>query len=223
VWVVPRLLEHLREQAPGIDLTLASPQQRRLREQLEAGEVDAAIVPQLDEKLIEEADIDRSGLVRRLLFRDQHCCLLRSDHPALQRIKARAAKSGSPRKLSLEAYAALPHLVVSPLGSGPAMVDELLVEHGLKRRISLRVPHFYSALPILARSDLILTAPTVLARLAPADGSIAVLAPPLRLPGHRVHLVWHERFTKDQGHAWLRDCIVAAGQAAERETGTLTT
>jgi DNA-binding transcriptional LysR family regulator len=93
-------------------------------------------------------------------------------------------------------------------------VDEALREHGLERRIALRVPDFYSALAIIARSDLILTAPSALARLIPRDFNVISLPPPLRLPGHSINLIWHERFTKDPSHAWLRSIVATIAKAS---------
>lgn len=102
--------------------------------------------------------------------------------------------------------------MLSPSGSGPGLVDEVLAERGLSRRIVLRIPAFYSALLIVARSDLIMTAPSALVRLAPPDRSIVALP----LPGHSVNLVWHERFTKDPGHEWLRGLLAASSESAMR-------
>ena len=74
--------------------------------------------------------------------------------------------------------------------------------------------HFYAALSIVARSDLILTAPKTLARFAPADGSVVALPPPIELPGHSLNLLWHERFTNDPGHTWLRELVTECARTA---------
>jgi DNA-binding transcriptional LysR family regulator len=83
-------------------------------------------------------------------------------------------------------------------------------------RETLRIHAFYTALEIGRRSDLILTAPTTLARFAPADGSVASFAPPLDIPSHMLNLTWHERFTSDAGHSWLRDVVTEVSRAAMR-------
>jgi len=206
-WVIPLLLEDMRRDAPFVDLTIVSLSARHMRQQLESSEVDAAIVPQWDEKLLDPGDTDAPNLVRRALVRDHHGCLIRSDHPVLRGRRT--------RKLTVEAYAGLQHMVVSPLGGGPSLVDHKLSEYGLRRRVALRIPHFYSALGILAQTDLVLTAPSLLARVAPRDGSLTWLDAPLRLPGHRMQVVWHERFTKDAAHIWLRERIASATQQAQ--------
>jgi DNA-binding transcriptional LysR family regulator len=204
VLVVPVLLERVRAQAPGIDLSVVPNDRRRLLDRLETGEVDAAVLPRFEPP--EHAqEPNAAGLVRRLLFRDQHACLIRADHPALSSLRKRKA-------LSLESYAALSHLVVSA-GDGPG-IDRILEQSGLKRRVALRIAAFYTALELVRRSDLILTAPTALARFAPKDGSVISFPPPFSLPGHSLNLTWHERFTQDPGHAWFREIVVEASRFA---------
>lgn len=204
VVMVPPLLARVRSSAPAVDIAIAQPDDRRFAERLETGEVDVAIVPRFDE-VEPGAPPPAGGLMRRTLFNDRLVCLLRADHPALR----------GRRRLTLGTYAALSHALVSPRGEGAGPVDRALEQHGLARRIALRIPHFYAALAIVAKSDLILTAPSALARLAPADLPVRALAPPLRLPRHSVDLVWHERFTNDAGHRWLRKLMleVASQQA----------
>lgn len=205
VLAIPPLLEQIRQRASGVDIAIVPLGGRTLDAQLETGEVDIAIVPRMDEKQGSRSE-SASGLVRRTLFRDKFSCLLRADHPSLvtQRRRSRARKAPT---LSLETYLSLSHALVSPSGAGPGLVDEILRRKGLTRRIALRIPHFYSALAIIAKSDLIITAPSALAELAhPALGVIS-LPPPLPLPEHSINLVWHERFSKDPGHTWLRDLV----------------
>jgi DNA-binding transcriptional LysR family regulator len=212
VLVVPALLERIRRDAPGVDVNVVPLAQRRLSELLATGEVDAAITPQIDDFRTGEPELPTSDLVRRTLLYDHFVCLLRRDHPAL-RGKSGALRKRRSKTLSLEAYAALSHAVVSPSGGGRGVVDQALAEHGLERRIALRIPHFYTALAIVAKSDLVLTAPSALAGLAPRDHALVALRPPLALPRNSVSLVWHARFSKDPGHIWLRGLLAELTRA----------
>lgn len=205
---IPLLLEAVRARAPGVDLVVA-PFGPRLGDALETGELDLAVVPRVDGFPSGAPEPQGSGLVRRVLFRDGFSCFHRADHPALsERRGRRATKPGSVDGLSLEAYTAFSHVLVSPSGEGIGLVDELLAKQGLGRRIALRIPHFFSALSIVEKSDLILTGPTSLAQLLPARAKVVASAPPLRLPEHAVQLLWHERFSNDPGHAWLRELSI---------------
>jgi DNA-binding transcriptional LysR family regulator len=184
---------------------------------LETGEVDVAIAAQVDQREPDPIAGSWPGLVRRTLFRDRFVCLIRADHPAVAR-SGRARRS--PRALTLETYAALSHALVSPAGAGPGLVDEALERHELRRRIALRIPHFYSALAIVARSDLILTAPSALAALASRDLRLVALPPPVALPEHAIQMVWHERFSNEPGHRWLRELVAEVAREAHATTGS---
>jgi DNA-binding transcriptional LysR family regulator len=213
---IPPLLEAIREQAPGVDLVVA-PLDARLSDALETGEVDLCVAPRVDDFPGGAPELDGAGLVRRVLFRDSFSCFCRADHPALGEKRARrGGKPGAPEPLSVEVYAALSHVLVSPRGEGPGLVDELLAKQGLSRRVALRIPHFFSALAIVEKSDLILTAPTSLGLLLPSRSKVVALPAPLRLPSHAIALLWHERFSNEPGHAWLRDVMVDVTQRFAR-------
>lgn len=221
VLVIPPLLERIRQEAPGIDIGVLPVDERRLADQLETGEVDTAVVPQVDDPRFQPRTLSAPGLLRRTLFRDRFVCLMRADHPVLRgevhrgHRKPKTGKRRSPaqpKTLTLETYAELSHVLCSPPGMGPGLVDELLAECGRERRVALRIPAFHSALMIVARSDLILTAPAGLAKLA--DDSVVALPAPIPLPTHSINLVWHERFTKDPGHEWLRALLAASADQA---------
>ncbi len=213
---VPRLLERVQAQAPGVDLVVAPLVERGLLERLETGELDVAIVPRLDPPRGGEAEPAPAGLMQRRLFRDRFLCLLRREHPILRGSERRSSERG-PRRLSLRAFSELSHVLISPSGEGPGFVDELLAARGLRRRVALRIPHFYSALAIVAQSDLVVTAPNALGHLAATGVDVVALECPLPLPKHSVNLVWHERFSKDTGHAWLREVIIALATSIQRD------
>jgi DNA-binding transcriptional LysR family regulator len=197
-------------------MSLVPSEGRRLIESLETGAVDVAIVPRIVEPNAAVPSPSGSSLLRRTLFHDHMVCFLRAGHPALggKRKGKRGGNRASPRSLSIEAYAALSHALVSPTGEGPGLADMLLTRHGLSRRIALRIPHFYSALAIVANSDVILTAPAGLARLASEGVAVVALPRELTLPSHAVDQVWHERFSSDPGHTWLRDLLSETARQA---------
>jgi len=213
---VPLLLETIRTEAPGVDL-IVTPLGARLSDALETGELDLCVAPRVDDFPGGSPELDGSGLVRRVLFRDDFSCFCRGDHPALgEKRTRRGAKPGAPERLSLETYAALSHVLVSPGGEGPGLVDELLAKQGLRRRVALRIPHFFSALSIVEKSDLILTAPTSLGLLLSSRSKVVALPAPLRLPEHAIQLLWHERFSNEPGHAWLREVLITLTQRFAR-------
>jgi len=108
-------------------------------------------------------------------------------------------------------------MLISTSGAGRGLVDELLSERGHTRRIALRIPHFYSALAIVAQSDLVLTGPTALAGLAAPGLKVVALPVPIKLPEPSINLVWHERFGNDPGHRWLRELTAEVGRKVQAE------
>jgi DNA-binding transcriptional LysR family regulator len=184
--VLPRLVSLLAERAPGCRLRVRGPVPRAA---LEAGEVDAQVLPVLPGA----ADAPDTGPLRTVgLLRDGWSVYLRAGH---------ALAEG----LDLDAFCAARHLLVSPSGEGAGAVDRALADLDRTRHVAARIPAFAAALGIVAGSDLVLTAPASLARLAGAD--VVVREPPLPLPGHAVTLVWSERVHADPGSRWFRALV----------------
>lgn len=186
--LAPHLLAGLAREAPGLDLDILPPGPA-LMEALESDAADAVV------GVVDEAP---AGIHRRKLFEDRFVTIMRAGHPA------------SGRKLTLERFLALDHMVVSITGTGVAPVDELLAAVGRSRRVRVRVPNFLAAVEIAACSDLVMTLPASLAHRAAGMGRFAALPPPVD-PGRIVlSLVWHARHQDSPRHVWLRRIIVAA-------------
>ncbi|MEM8608091.1 MAG: LysR family transcriptional regulator [Myxococcota bacterium] len=201
--VLPALLQRLEVEAPGVDLSVV-PTPTRLADGLETGDVDLAIHPVLlgDKPFPLGTQVD-AELQRRTLFKDTFRCFVRAGHPAL-----------SSGLLSVESYVASRHVLVSPLGEGPGAVDGFLQADGHERRVALRVPHFATALEVVAQSDLVLTGPASLAQTASAAGVVSCPLP-LEVPPHAITMMWHLRFTEDPAHRWFRDAFVDVTGALE--------
>jgi DNA-binding transcriptional LysR family regulator len=194
--VLPTLLHRLGREAPDVDLAVVS-MPKRLSDSLETGEVDLAIHPVLlDAQPFDLGLHVDAELQRRTLFRDSFRCFVRHDHPVL-----------ASRRLSLKAYARLDHVLVSPGGEGPGVVDRMLDARGLQRSIALRVPHFATALEVIAHSDLVLTGPSSLRKWSVAS-TLASRPAPLHIPDHAITMIWHPRFTEEPGHRWLRQLMI---------------
>jgi DNA-binding transcriptional LysR family regulator len=116
-------------------------------------------------------------------------------------------------KLTLQRYLALPHVVVAPTGTPGSLVDTVLAQRGLSRRVTVRVPSFLVAPIVVARSDSINTGPARLARLSAEVYPLSLLPPPLPLPSFQVKLAWHPRLEQDPAQRWLREliCSLCAG------------
>jgi DNA-binding transcriptional LysR family regulator len=81
---------------------------------------------------------------------------------------------------------------------------------GLRRRVALRIRYFLAAPLIVARSDLVLTAPRSLAEALAGLVPLRVLRPPIDVPPFTTCMVWHERGDHDPAQRWLRAQVLAA-------------
>lgn len=181
--VLPRLMRVLQSDAPGIDIRVRSLQVSAPEEPLDSGDVDVAFgffseVPK--------------RLNRRHLFTETMTCLVRDDHPVLY------------QSWNMERFVELPHLFVSTRQGSTGMVDSILAERGLSRRIALVVPHFLVVPYIIAETDLLVTVNSRIADTYVRELPLKSLPPPLDLPEFPITMLWHPRSDGDPGIAWLR-------------------
>ncbi|CAB1370683.1 LysR family transcriptional regulator [Denitratisoma oestradiolicum] len=182
--MLPPLLSLLSTQAPSIDIRVGHFDPEQSIAPLEAGSIELALCHPLK---------SATGIHQQTLFEDDFCCVTRQALPGIR------------SHLDLDTYLTLPHLRIAPRGDQRDPIDRALAQRGRQRRIALSIPNFSSAPMVVARSDLILTAPRrcILAwkNLMP----ISIYEPPLDLPCFSIAMVWHERFQQNPAHQWLRE------------------
>jgi len=134
------------------------------------------------------------------ILEEDFVCVVRDGHPTVK------------RKLSLETFVQLAHVLIAPRGEPGSPVDELLAKRGLTRHVAVRTHTFLAAPLLVARTDLILTGPRrVLVPMAKPHG-LRVLAPPIEVRGFAVHAAWHPRVQHDPVHVWLRELVRRAAR-----------
>ncbi|HXC26649.1 MAG TPA: LysR substrate-binding domain-containing protein, partial [Stellaceae bacterium] len=111
--------------------------------------------------------------------------------------------------LTVEAYAAQDHVLVSPRGQSTGALDRLLVDYGQRRRVALLVATYLAVPAALARSDLIATVPSRVATLIAAHAEITTLPLPVDLSA-TVSMAWHRRTTSEPAQAWFRGLLEQA-------------
>ncbi len=186
--------QRVRKLASRLDLTLA-PLAAETVTALTLGTVDLAVLPDHVATAL-AATVDLARFVHRPLFAERFVSVVRAGH------------RWAGRRPSARAFAGLDHVLVSPLGSGPGAVDELLALEGLERRIAYRVPSFAMALPIVAATDCVATVPERLVRHAFLP--LAELRAPFVVPGYVLSSFWHPTRTHDPMHRWLRELLVTS-------------
>lgn len=183
---LPKLLERLRQEAPGVTLSTVRNQATNLREEMESGKVDLAIGPLPELK---------GGFFKRRLFLQRYVCLFRKGHK-LDR-----------KRITLADFTAAEHLVIVSAGTGHGKVDELLRKAGIERNVRLTVPHFVSVGHILRRMDLVATVTERLADSLQEPFGLTHRPHPVALPDVAINVFWHAKVHRSPVHQWLRGMV----------------
>jgi DNA-binding transcriptional LysR family regulator len=184
--VVP-LIKRLRSAAPGIDLRIRSLDGTRVVRAFDRQEIDFALMPFSGEP---------ARITREPVLKERYVGIVRRGHPAF-----------SGRRLTPKAWAALPHLLVSPRGEDSGEADEHLARLGLKRRIVTVVPHFLAAPMIVANSDLVTLIAERVARHFAKEFDLKVFEPPVAMRGFTIDLLASSARANDPALQWLRTQI----------------
>jgi DNA-binding transcriptional LysR family regulator len=189
ITLLPRLLAHVRAQAPLVRLEAARIDNDTGRA-LQSGDADLALglVPGLE-----------SGFYQQTLFAQDWVCLANPRHPRL-------GDAGD--SLSLRAYKDEAHIgIVS--GTGYQLLDAALKRRHIERRVLLELPGFLGLAAIVSTTDLIATLPRQIGETLAQVGGLKVLASPVAIPGFTVKQHWHARYHEDPGNRWLRSVCAA--------------
>ena len=192
--LLPGLAAALAVRAPGIQL-IARPYETEPARALSDGTVDLVI-----------------GLARepqdpcqRVLSAERFACVVRKDHPVLA------------EPLTVERFAALPHVVVSPVGRPRGYVDAALAELGLARQVAFVTPQLLSAALAVSRSEMVLTAAARQLRLLEGALPLVGVELPVELSEFQVAMSWNERRNDDALHRFVRELIVELGAELRAE------
>ena len=189
--IMPKVLGQVFNLAPGVQIGMENLSAAGIAEMCE-GKISLGFGVVDDGPTLE-------NVASQALFEDRQVCIMRKGHPLL--------KSG----MNLNGYAAASHALLSITGKGGGRIDDVLKEHNLHRNIALRITHFMTISAVIAPTDLIITVPELLARQVMNNNLRLVPLPKeLQTPPFKVSQIWHERFTKDPAHQWLRRLIKSA-------------
>jgi DNA-binding transcriptional LysR family regulator len=184
VVIVP-LMARVSRQAPLVSVAV-EPFRADFEEELSAGTLDMAIVPRRH---------SGGSLVWTKLRSEPFLTLVRKGNPRVG------------RRLDLDTFCALSHVVVAPERRTGNALDTMLASLGRTRHVALRVPSFVAAPLAVADSDMVLTAPESIARRFASVLGLRVFEPPLPTEALSLAFGWHERQRNDPGHRWLRKLI----------------
>lgn len=183
--LLPRWLNRLRSIAPQVKLTITHIADETAG-MLQSGEVELAIgfMPQLND-----------GFYQQKLMEETYIGIVAADHPRLN------------DRPSISEFLAEGHIAVTPSGTGHSILNRVLREQQLDRRVMLEVPSYLGVAEIVARTDLVAMIPSRLAALMLREKSIRSFTLPFDLSAYAVKQHWHSRNHHDAGHRWLRSVV----------------
>lgn len=183
---LPTLIERVAKEAPHVDIAAVRIERRDLEEDLQSGELDAAL----------DVMIPLSPEVRReRLGSDEVVVLARAAHPAVQ------------GTLSLETYLDMEHVLVTGRRHGGGFEDLELGRHGWTRHIRVRCQQRAAANEIVSRTDLLVTMSRGYTELVNKVIGNQVLPFPLAIPSLDLFLYWHANVDQDPASQWFRQLL----------------
>lgn len=185
--VLPKLIAVVEKSAPSINIRAVPSTNINAPMLLEQAEIDIAI----------GVFANPSPRLRsHTLFISPFTCVMRRDHPLAS------------QKLTLERYLQAKHLLVTLTGESTGLLEPILQERGLKRRIGLTVNQFGIAPQLIACSDLISILPTRIVEESEFYSQLHLSTLPIELTPSIVKMMWHERNHLNTAQEWLRFCLI---------------
>lgn len=176
----------LRQEAPGIRISIRPVDVSALGQQMETGNLDMALIT---------PDMALDTMRSRTLFDETYVCIMRDGHPVAD------------EQLTIDQFCTLDHALMSHDGSKfRGATDAALEEMGRSRRVVTVVPSFLVLIDLVRHSDLVAMVPR---RLVADMTDLLIQPPPIHIPGFTKVLTWHERLQADAAQKWLRERLAS--------------
>lgn len=208
--LMPGLSSWLETQAPGVSLRVVPLTTRDPRRLLRAETADLAVghFPAVLADLTARAQSGEGvGFQHQRLFDGEYVCVMRRNHPL----------ASAP--LTLDAFCAARHLLVSFSGRPYGFVDEALASLGRQRRVVMTVNQFATAGRVVAQSNLLTVLPRHFVQVTGMGNALALRDLPLDVPLVHVDMVWSSHRPSTAALIWLRDAVARAAREAQDRHG----
>ena len=203
--LMPRLIEVLDQDAPGVSIRVVPLVTRDPRRLLADEVADMAIgyFPATFADLTARAQAGEAmAYAYQRLYSGEYVCVMRRDHPLAQ------------VPLTLDLYCAARHLLVSFSGRPFGFIDEALAQFGRDRRIVLTVNQFFTAGKVVANSNLLTVLPRHFVKVTGIEDQLVLRDLPFPVPPVHVDALWHHHAQRESAHQWLRETIKAVALTA---------
>ena len=209
--LVPGLVDLLEKEAPGVNLRIVPLTTRDPRDLLESGSADLAIghfpgvLAELTAIHLQEHN---PRFQHQRLYDGEYVVVMRRYHPLAK------------KPLTLDAYCAARHLLVSFSGRPFGFVDEALSALSRQRRIVITVNQFFTAGRVVASTDLLTVLPRHFVEVTGIESALTLRELPLPVPAVHVDALWHRQSEHSGAHRWLRQAVERAARHGFADPGT---
>jgi DNA-binding transcriptional LysR family regulator len=207
--LIPGLTETLEKQAPRVTLRVVPLTTRDPRSMLDEEDCDLA-VGYFPSMLADLTARTQSGepqpFFHQRLFTGEYVCVMRKDHPLAQ------------GPLTIDAFCAARHMLVSFSGRPFGFIDEALATLGRERFVVLTVNQFFTAARVVANANLLTVLPLHFLKVTGFADQLVFRPLPFEVSPVLVDAVWHRRNQQRSSHAWLREVVQRATDSAFQQT-----
>ena len=195
---MPPLVAQIEQSGAQSNLRSLPLTTRDPRALLERGDADVAVGFFPDTVAALLAQGDGALLRRRRLNEGEYACVMRRGHPLAK------------QPLTLDAYCAAHHLLVSLSGRDHGLADQVLAGLNRKRRVVLTVNQYFTAGRVVANSDLLTVLPAYFIDSTGYRDQLLSRPLPFALPSLHLEMIWHIRNDRSSAHQWLRARLLDA-------------
>ena len=207
--LIPVLTETLEKQAPRVTLRVVPLTTRDPRSMLDEEACDLA-VGYFPSMLADLTARTQSGepqpFFHQRLYTGEYVCVMRKDHPLAQ------------GPLTIDAFCAARHMLVSFSGRPFGFVDEALATLGRERFVVLTVNQFFTAARVVANANLLTVLPLHFLKVTGFADQLVFRPLPFEVSPVLVDAVWHRRNQQRSSHVWLREVVQRATDSAFQQT-----
>lgn len=207
--LIPGLTETLEKQAPRVTLRVVPLTTRDPRSMLAEEACDLA-VGYFPSMLADLTARTQSGepqpFFHQRLFTGEYVCVMRKDHPLAQ------------GPLTIDAFCAARHMLVSFSGRPFGFIDEALATLGRERFVVLTVNQFFTAARVVANANLLTVLPLHFLKVTGFADQLVFRPLPFEVSPVLVDAVWHRRNQQRSSHVWLREVVQRATDSAFQQT-----
>ena len=207
--LIPVLTETLEKQAPRVTLRVVPLTTRDPRSMLDEEACDLA-VGYFPSMLADLTARTQSGepqpFFHQRLYTGEYVCVMRKDHPLAQ------------GPLTIDAFCAARHMLVSFSGRPFGFVDEALATLGRERFVVMTVNQFFTAARVVANANLLTVLPLHFVKVTGYADQLVFRPLPFEVSPVLVDAVWHRRSQQRSSHVWLREVVQRAANSAFQQT-----